>query len=76
MDEMKINSAFTKNLIAKFVKSVLKKKLGCEIDIQLNGLTAAITDGTAHVHLDVDAELSKGTLKDFKESWLIWEKRS
>ena len=61
MDEMKINSAFTKNLIAKFVKSVLKKKLGCEID-QLNGLTAAITDGTAHVHLDVDAELSKGEL--------------
>ena len=42
------------------MKSSVKKKLGCEIDIQLNGLTAAITDGTAHVHLDVDAELSKG----------------
>lgn len=62
MDEMKIQSAFTKNLIAKFVKSVLKKKLSCEIDLQLNGLTATITDGTAHVHLDVDAELKKEEL--------------
>ncbi len=60
MDEMKINSAFTKELDREICEECVKKKLGCEIDIQLNGLTAAITDGTAHVHLDVDAELSKG----------------
>lgn len=59
MDEMKINSAFMKNVIGKFAKTLLKKKLDCEADIQLNGLTVTITDGTIHVHLDVDAELNK-----------------
>ena len=53
MDEMKINSKFLKNLIAKFVKREVKKKAGYEVDIQLNEFTATVTDGTAHVHLNV-----------------------
>lgn len=59
MDEMKIRSKFMKNLVAKLVKGVVKKKVGYEMDIQLNELTAAVTDGAAHVHLNVDAEMSK-----------------
>lgn len=51
MDEMKINSKFLRNLIAKFVKREVKKKAGYEVDIQLNEFTATVTDGTAHVHL-------------------------
>lgn len=62
MDEMKINSKFLKNLIAKFVKREVKKQAGYEVDIQLNEFTATITDGMAHVHLNVDAELDKDEL--------------
>ncbi len=59
MDEMKIRSKFMKNLIGKLVKRAVKKKVGYEIDIQLNELAATVTDGTAHLHLNVDAELNK-----------------
>lgn len=59
MDEMKIGSKLMKNLIAKLVKRAVKKKVGYEVDIQLNELTATVTDGTAHIHLSVDAEMGK-----------------
>lgn len=62
MDEMKISSKFMRNLVAKLVKKAVKKKVGYEVDVQLNELTATITDGTAHVHLSIDAELNKNEL--------------
>lgn len=62
MDEMKIVSKFTTNMISKLVKMVLRKKLGYDIDIQLNEIKTTITDGKTHVHLDVDAELEKEEL--------------
>ena len=62
MDEMKISSKFMRNLIAKLVKKTVKKKVGCDVDVQLNELAATVTDGTTHVHLSVDAELNKDEL--------------
>lgn len=62
MDEMKIVSKFTTNMISKLVKMVLRKKLGYNIDIQLNEIKTTITDGKTHVHMDVDAELEKEEL--------------
>lgn len=62
MDEMKIVSKFTTNMISKLVKMVLRKKLGYDIDIQLNEIKTTIADGKTHVHLDVDAELEKEEL--------------
>lgn len=62
MDEVKIVSKFTRSVISKLVKVVLHKKLGYNVDIQLNDVKATITDGKTHVHLDVDAELSKEEL--------------
>ena len=62
MDEMKIVSKFTTNMISKLVKMVLRKRLGYDIDIQLNEIKTTITDGKTHVHLDVDAELEKEEL--------------
>lgn len=59
---MKIVSKFTTNMISKLVKMVLRKKLGYNIDIQLNEIKTTITDGKTHVHLDVDAELEKEEL--------------
>lgn len=62
MDEVKIVSKFARSVISKLVKVVLHKKLGYNVDIQLNDVKATITDGKTHVHLDVDAELSKEEL--------------
>ena len=59
---MKIVSKFTTNMISKLVKMVLRKKLGYDIDIQLNEIKTTIADGKTHVHLDVDAELEKEEL--------------
>lgn len=62
MDEVKIVSKFTRSVISKLIKAVLHKKLGYNVDIQLNEVNATITDGKTHVHLDVDAELSREEL--------------
>lgn len=62
MDEMKIVSKFTTNMISKLVKMVLRKKLGYNVDIQLNEIKTTITDDKTHVHLDADAELEKEEL--------------
>lgn len=62
MDEMKITSKFTTNMISKLIKMVLSKKFGYNVDIQLNAINATIVDGKTHVHLDVDAELDKDEL--------------
>lgn len=62
MDEVKIVSKFTRSVISKLIKTVLHKKLGYNIDIQLNEVNTTITEGKTHVHLDVDAELDKDEL--------------
>ena len=62
MDEMKIVSKFTRNLISKLIKMMLRKKLGYNVDIQLNEMNVTIIDGKAHVHLSADAELEKNEL--------------
>ena len=62
MDEVRIVSKFTRNVISKLLKMTLHKKLGYNIDIQLNEINATITDGKTHVHLDVDVELDKDEL--------------
>ena len=62
MDEMNIVSKFTTVMISKIAKKVLQKKLGYDIDVQLNEIKASIADGKTHIHMDVDAELSKEEL--------------
>lgn len=62
MDEMKIVSKFTTSMISKLLKMMLRKKLGYDIDIKLNGVTAKVDNGKTHIHLDVDAELEKDEL--------------
>ena len=59
---MKIESGFIKNVISKLVKTMIRKKVGYDVDIQLNQMNITITDGKAHVHLNADAELDKTEL--------------
>lgn len=59
---MKIVSKFTRAVLSKLARMMLRKKLGYDIDIQLNEMNVTIVDGKAHVHLNVDAELDKDEL--------------
>lgn len=70
MDEMKIVSKFTTNVISKLVKMVLQKKLGYDVDIQLNeiknhyyGRKNTRSFGRRR------RTRQRGTLKDSKEYW-------
>ena len=62
MDEMKIGSKLITGVVSKLIKRAIKDKIGYDMDIQLNELRATVIDGTAHVHLDIDAELEKDEL--------------
>lgn len=68
MDEMKIVSKFTRGIVSKILKTVIHKKTGYDVDIQLNEITTTISDGKTHLHLDVDAELNKEELMNILKS--------
>ena len=68
MDEMKIQSKFMTGLVSRIVKKVLRTKLGCEVDIQLNEFRTTVIDDKTHVHLDLDADLTKEELNKLLES--------
>ncbi len=59
---MKIVSKFTTGIVSKLAKMVIKSKLGYDVDIELNQIKMTVVDGKTHIHLDVDAELSKEEL--------------
>lgn len=62
MDEMRITSVFTREIVSKFLRKVIRKKTGYEVDIQLNDVTTTIQNGKTHLHVDIDAELDKDEL--------------
>lgn len=62
MDEMKITSKFTRNVISKIIKKVLKKKFGYDIDVQLDQLNATFINEKAHIRLSIDADLDQAEL--------------
>lgn len=59
---MKITSAFTTNIISKLLKTVIRQKLGCNVNVLLNEICISIDDGNATVHLNMDATLNKEEL--------------
>lgn len=59
MDEMKIESKFMRGIASRVIKKALRKQLGYEVDVQLNGFRTTVLDDKTHVHLDVDLELSR-----------------
>lgn len=68
MDEMKIVSKFTRGIVSKILKTVIHKKTGYDVDIQLNEITTTISDGKTHLHVDVDAEINKDELMKILKS--------
>lgn len=62
---MKINltTKLTNVIVTKVVNTIVKKKLGYNIDIQLNDVVITEADGKVHLHIDVDAETSTEEFK-------------
>ncbi len=62
MDEMNIISRFTRGIISKAIRMILKSKFGYDIDIQINEIKTKIIEGETNAHVDVDIKISKEQL--------------
>lgn len=60
MDELKLklSTKFMRGFIAKLVTKAIYKKVGYEIDIQLNEIEVETIDGKIHLHVSADAEVN------------------
>lgn len=63
MDEMKLVSGFTRGIVSRILRKVLKKKLGYDILVDLNRMEVSVCEDKIQVRLDICAELSKAELE-------------
>ena len=66
MDEMKLNlqTKFMNDMVSKILNNIIRKKLGYDVNIQLDGLNVEFIDGETSVTASASARLSSD---DFKE---------
>ena len=62
MDEMRIESKLMRCIAGKWIRRQIKKKFGYDVKIDLSEFKTTVIDGTAHVHINIDAELDKTEL--------------
>ena len=63
MDERRIGSKYLQGIISKIIKSVIRKRLGVEADVQFNDPITVSFDGeNANVHVNLNATLSRNDL--------------
>lgn len=59
MEDMKLQPGrFMKSIITKIIKTMVRKKLGYELDIQINAINVVTEEGKVRLHLDADVETS------------------
>lgn len=60
MDELKLNLAtkFMRGIITKLIR----KKLGCDVDLKLNNVHVTSQDDKVYIHLDAEAGISHADL--------------
>ena len=63
MDEMKLSTKLMKGLIANLIKKAIKKKLGCDVKLNLNDFYVTYDETHAKVHIDLNAEMDKDNLE-------------
>lgn len=65
-DIMHIQSAFLRSMISRAIKKAAQKQGYQSADVKLNDIFAGYSENEkkVHVHLDIDAELSKQDLTD------------
>ena len=67
-DEMKLVSKFLTGMVSKIIGKLIKKKVGYDINVNINELKAVNIEGKTRVHLDIDAEISKEELTKILKS--------
>ena len=59
MEDMKLQPGrFMKGIITKIVKMLIRKKLGYDMDIQINTVNVVTDEGKVRIRIDVEAETS------------------
>lgn len=60
MDEMrvKLSTKFMRNLVSKLIARAIRKKLGCNVEIQLNDLDVSVIDGETNIKTNVEVKLN------------------
>lgn len=62
MDEVKIISKLMRGVISKILSRAINKNLGIRADLQIRKIEASINEEKAHIHLDIDADITKDEL--------------
>lgn len=60
--KLNLSSDFTKNMVSKLLSSLIRSKLGYDIDIQLDDLDLQVVDGDAQIKTSVRANIDKREL--------------
>lgn len=68
MDELKIKSKFTTGIIAKIIKSLVRKKLGVDIDLFLSCVSAVMRENSLSVHVEADLDIPKENITKLTSS--------
>lgn len=61
---IKFESKFMMKIISKLIQRVIKKKIGCLLEVNLNDLDLSEKGDSIHLHLDVDTRIKK---EDFEK---------
>ena len=68
MDEMIIKTPWTTAIVSWIIKQVIRKKLGYDVDVQLNNFKTTVMDNKMQMHLDVDFGVNKEDVNELLKS--------
>lgn len=63
MDVLKIKTKFIQNILSKIIETLIQKKTGYKIKIQLKDIDMTITEDNAHISLNAEADMTINELK-------------
>ena len=64
MDELKIRTSFTKNIISRIIRRLIYKKFGYDVGIHIHELTSNADDNLICANINLTADISKKDLDD------------
>ena len=63
MDVLKIKTKFMQNILSNIIETLIQKKTGYKIKIQLKDIDMTITEDNAHISLNAEADMNINELK-------------
>ena len=70
MDELKIRTSFTKNIISRIIRKLIYKKFGYDVGIHIHELTSNADDKLVSANINLTADMSKNDLDDILSRFL------